>query len=77
MPDWKELEKPFAERLALSQRPVAVTFLDTEPSGVPKFSGTEPAGCSFWRLAAEVCETANRRNLSRLSCAKPLTPLAR
>jgi uncharacterized protein (DUF169 family) len=52
MPDWKELEKLFAERLALSPRPVAVTFLDAEPSGVPKFSGTEPAGCSFWRLAA-------------------------
>ena len=52
MTDWNELEKEFAARLALSQRPVAVTFLDAEPSGVPKFSGTEPAGCSFWRLAA-------------------------
>jgi uncharacterized protein (DUF169 family) len=52
MPNWKELEKQFATRLALDQRPVAVTFLDAEPSGVPKFSGTEPAGCSFWRLAA-------------------------
>jgi uncharacterized protein (DUF169 family) len=31
---------------------VAVTFLDGEPAGVLKFSGTEPAGCSFWRLAA-------------------------
>ena len=31
---------------------LAVTFLDAEPSGIPKFSGTEPAGCSFWRLAA-------------------------
>ena len=52
MTDWNELEKEFAARLALSQRPVAVTFLDSEPAGVPKFSGTEPAGCSFWRLAA-------------------------
>ena len=52
MATWSELEKRFAERLALGHRPVAVTFLDSEPSGIPKFSGTEPAGCSFWRLAA-------------------------
>ena len=52
MTGWNELEKEFAARLALSQRPVAVTFLDAEPAGVPKFSGTEPASCSFWRLAA-------------------------
>jgi len=38
--------------LTLGRRPVAVTFLDAEPSGVAKFSGSEPAGCSFWRLAA-------------------------
>jgi uncharacterized protein (DUF169 family) len=52
MTNWNELEKQFAARLTLGRRPVAVTFLDSEPSGVPKFSGTEPAGCSFWRLAA-------------------------
>ena len=52
MTNWKELEKRFAARLALGRRPVAVTFLDAEPAGIPKFSGTEPAGCSFWRLAA-------------------------
>jgi len=52
MANWKELEKQFAGRLTLSRRPVAVTFLDAEPAGVSKFSGTEPAGCSFWRLAA-------------------------
>jgi len=52
MANWKELEKQFAARLPMSRRPVAVTFLDAEPAGVAKFSGTEPAGCSFWRLAA-------------------------
>jgi uncharacterized protein (DUF169 family) len=52
MADWKELEKQFAERLSTTRRPVAVTFLDAEPAGIAKFSGTEPAGCSFWRLAA-------------------------
>src|ERR1019366_3301912 len=52
MANWKELENQFASRLAMSRRPVAVTFLDAEPAGVSKFAGTEPAGCSFWRLAA-------------------------
>jgi len=50
--DWERLEQEFASRLSLSGRPVAVTFLDREPAGVQKFSGSEPSGCSFWRLAA-------------------------
>ena len=52
MANWKELEGKFTSRLALDRRPVAVTFLDAIPAGVAKFSGTEPAGCSYWRLAA-------------------------
>jgi uncharacterized protein (DUF169 family) len=52
MANRKELEKQFAARLSLSRRPVAVTFLDTQPVGIEKFSGSAPAGCSFWRLAA-------------------------
>jgi uncharacterized protein (DUF169 family) len=52
MANWKELENQFAARLSMSRRPVAVTFLDAEPTGITKFSGAEPAGCSFWRLAA-------------------------
>jgi uncharacterized protein (DUF169 family) len=52
MVNWEELEIRFAARMALGRRPVAVTFLDAEPAGVAKFSGSEPAGCSFWRLAA-------------------------
>ena len=53
MSNWNELEKQFAARLSMGRRPVAVAFLDAAPAGVSKFSGTEPAGCSFWRLAAE------------------------
>jgi uncharacterized protein (DUF169 family) len=52
MANWNELEKQFTARLTLGRRPVAITFLDAVPPGVAKFSGTEPAGCSFWRLAA-------------------------
>lgn len=53
MPNWTELEHKIASLVALPRRPVGVAFLDAEPSGVPKFSGSEPSGCSFWRLAAE------------------------
>jgi uncharacterized protein (DUF169 family) len=52
MANWKDLEKQFSTRLVLARRPVAISFLDAEPANVSKFSGTEPAGCSFWRLAA-------------------------
>ncbi len=51
--NWKELEQRISAAVKLGRRPVAVAFLDTAPAGVPKFSGTEPSGCSFWRLAAE------------------------
>ncbi len=51
--NWKELEQTIAATIKPGRRPVAVTFLDSAPSGVTKFTGTEPSGCSFWRLAAE------------------------
>ena len=50
---WQEAEARFSEPLKLPRRPVAVTFLDTVPAGIERFTGTEPSGCSFWRLAAE------------------------
>ncbi len=53
MPNYKELEKRFQEILDLRQRPVAVAFRAEIPQGTTQFSGSEPAGCSFWRLAAE------------------------
>jgi uncharacterized protein (DUF169 family) len=31
---------------------VAVRFLQEAPASVKRFEGTEPSGCSFWRLAA-------------------------
>jgi uncharacterized protein (DUF169 family) len=51
MPNYRALEQRLSERLNLPHRPIAVTFLDTAPVGVPKFAGSEPSGCSFWRLA--------------------------
>ncbi len=51
--NWKQIEQRVAAALKTGKRPVAVTFLEAAPSSVTKFEGTEPSGCSFWRLAAE------------------------
>src|ERR1700682_146475 len=51
--DWKELERRISATVKLPRRAIAVTFLEAAPSGVAKFEGTQPSGCSFWRLAAE------------------------
>ncbi len=50
---WKEIEQRIASAVKLPRRPVAVSFLDAAPANVQKFSGSEPSGCSYWRLAAE------------------------
>lgn len=48
-----ELEHEIAAATKAGRRPVAVTFLEAPPANVQRFDGTEPSGCSFWRLAAE------------------------
>lgn len=53
MPDYKALEQQFQKVLNLSRRPIAITFRADESAPVEKFSGSEPAGCSFWRLASQ------------------------
>jgi uncharacterized protein (DUF169 family) len=50
--DWARLEEKVGAAVKLARRPVAVAFLDAAPAGVERFEGTEPSGCSFWRLAA-------------------------
>jgi uncharacterized protein (DUF169 family) len=50
--DWKKLETEIGSLVKPARRPVAVAFLQEAPAGVKKFEGTEPSGCSFWRLAA-------------------------
>jgi len=41
-----------AELLQLTSTPVAISFLDAPPDGVPHVSESEPAGCGYWRRAA-------------------------
>jgi uncharacterized protein (DUF169 family) len=50
---WKALEEEIPRIVKPGRRAVTVSFRDSEPADVEKFAGTEPSGCSFWRLAAE------------------------
>lgn len=52
MPDYRTMERLLTESLGLDRRPVAVAFRETPPEGLSRFIGSEPSGCSFWRLAA-------------------------
>jgi len=52
MNEYRSVETKISKSLHLKKRPIAVKFLDAPPSGVPKFEGAEPSGCSFWRIAA-------------------------
>jgi hypothetical protein len=49
---WKELEESISAAVTLRRRAVALGFLDAAPARLEKFAGSEPSGCSFWRLAA-------------------------
>jgi uncharacterized protein (DUF169 family) len=53
MTDFAPLERHLTDVLSLTRRPVAIAFPDAPPAGVSKFSGTQPSGCSYWRLAAD------------------------
>lgn len=52
MTDFRDIDRRLSPVLQLPRPPVAVAFRKTAPAGVEKFSGREPAGCSFWRIAA-------------------------
>ena len=52
MIDYRSIERQLTAALGLERRPVAVAFRSSAPPGLPKFSGIEPSGCSFWRVAA-------------------------
>jgi uncharacterized protein (DUF169 family) len=52
MTNYAGLERQLTSVLHLSRRPVAVSFRNTPPNGVPALTGSQPSGCSFWRLAA-------------------------
>jgi len=41
------------ELLGLKLPPVAIAFRASAPTGVPRIAAPAPAGCGYWRLAAE------------------------
>ena len=53
MPDYRAIEQQLTQLLGLTRRPVAVTYSKTAPAGIQAISGSQPAGCSFWRIASE------------------------
>jgi uncharacterized protein (DUF169 family) len=51
--NYQDLELRILRPLGLARRPVAVAFRESPPPGIERFSGTQPSGCSFWRIARE------------------------
>lgn len=47
-----QFAKTLSDSLHLSQPPIAVSFAEAVPGGVPAFQGDVPAGCRFWQEAA-------------------------
>jgi uncharacterized protein (DUF169 family) len=78
---WQALEQRISSAVELPRRAVAVAFLDAPPEGIEKFEGSEPSGCSFWRLAAAgrsfytVPEDHFNCALGAYTHAIPLTPV--
>lgn len=52
MTDYAALERTLTDALLLTRRPVAVAFHDQPPAGIARLDGSQPSGCSFWRLAS-------------------------
>lgn len=51
--DYREFGSRLQRLLGLTSRPVAIAFRDEPPAGVEHISAAAPAGCAYWRLAAE------------------------
>lgn len=50
--DFAAISDMLTASLHLQQPPVAISFADSVPAGVPTHSGRVPAGCRFWEDAA-------------------------
>lgn len=47
------MSEQIQQLLNLETSPIAITFHDTQPKGVPHTEKVEPSGCTYWRRAAE------------------------
>lgn len=52
MTSYQPIEETLRRTLGLARRPVAITFCDSAPQGIDRFTGVEPSSCSYWRLAS-------------------------
>ena len=52
MTNFVAVEKQLTSALGLTRRPIAIAFRESAPAGVEPLNGTQPSGCSFWRLAS-------------------------
>jgi uncharacterized protein (DUF169 family) len=48
-----EFQDSLQQLLGTVAEPVAVTFCDTVPQGVERIASAAPAGCSYWKIAAD------------------------
>ena len=51
--DNTELRDSFQQLLGSTAEPVAVSFRDTPPSGIQRIASPAPAGCAYWKIAAD------------------------
>ncbi len=51
--DYAGIEARLTADIDLPHRPVAVAFRQTAPPGIDRFEGSQPSGCSYWKLASE------------------------
>jgi uncharacterized protein (DUF169 family) len=53
MRDYQTVSGDLLAALDLSLPPIAISFCDVAPSGVPSYEAVVPAGCVFWQEAAK------------------------
>lgn len=51
--DWRERSARMTNLLGLKAPPIGVSFSDRPPEAVPKVESPAPAGCGYWKSAAE------------------------
>lgn len=51
--DVKTLGQQLENLLGTKTTPIAVSFRDTPPPNVPRIATPQPAGCGYWRVAAQ------------------------
>jgi uncharacterized protein (DUF169 family) len=52
MPDYRAMEQKILTVTGGKRRPVAISFVDAPPPGVPLLEGTAASSCGYWPLAA-------------------------